>query len=103
MILAKWFGEGSLVLLHFQAPPATEVIRRRGRITRLKTDGFLFMSPIAGINVSKDSATFEYDQKFRIDPPLRRKMSGPSCLVDLHLSLCCSQLGGRTPSPRGNI
>ena len=93
MILGKWFEEGSAVRLNFQATPATEVICLKGRITQLKTDSFLFTSPIASVTVPIDQATFEYEEKLLMDPPFRKEMSGPSSCVGLHLSLCRSQLG----------
>jgi hypothetical protein len=92
MILGKWFEERSPVLLNFQATPATEVICLKGRITQLKTDSFLFTSPIASVTVPFDQATFEYEEKLLMDPPFRKEMSGPSSRVGLHLSLCRSQL-----------
>ncbi len=93
MILGKWFEEGSPVRLNFQATSATEVICLKGRITQLKTDGFLFTGPIASVNVPIDQATFEYDEKLLIDPPLRKETSGPISRIGLHLSLCRSQSG----------
>jgi hypothetical protein len=93
MILGRWFEERSPVQLNFQATPATEVICLKGQISQLKTDSFLFTSPIASVTVPFDLATFEYDEKFLMDPPFREEMSGPSSRVGLHLSLCRSRLG----------
>ena len=93
MILGKWFEEGSPVRLNFQATSATEVICLKGRITQLKTDSFLFTSPIASVTVPIDQATFEYDEKLLMDPPLRKETSGPISRIGLHLSLCRSQSG----------
>lgn len=95
MILGRWFEERSPVLLNFQATPVTEVICLKGRITQLRTDGFLFASPIASVTVPFDQATFEYEEELLMDPPFRKEMSGPSSRVGLHLSLslCRSQLG----------
>ena len=76
MILGKWFEEGSPVRLNFQATSATEVICLKGRINQLKTESFLFTSPIACVTVPIDQAAFEYDEKVSIDPPLRKETSG---------------------------
>ncbi len=93
MILGKWFEEGSPVRLNFQATSATEVICLKGRITQLKTDGFLFTGPIASVNVPIDQATFGYDEKLLMDPPLRKETSGPISRIGLYRSLCRSQSG----------
>ncbi len=93
MILRRWFEGRSPVLLNFHATPATEVICLKGRITQLRTDIFLFTSPIASVTVPFDQATFEYEEKFLRDPPFPKEMSGPSSRVGLHLSLCRRQLG----------
>ncbi len=93
MILGKWFEEQSLVLLNFQATPATEAISLKGRITQLRTDNFLFTSPIASVTVPFDQATFEYEEKLFMDSQCRKETSGPCLRVGLHSSLCPTQSG----------
>ncbi len=91
MILEKWFEDGSPVRLNFQATSATEVICLKGRITQLKTDRFLFTCPLASVTVPIDQATFEYDEKLLMDPPLPKETSRPISRIGLHLSLCRNQ------------
>jgi hypothetical protein len=62
LILGKWCADRANLLLAFQASVSTEVVRLRGRISRLDTEGLLFVSTACSVSVPFESATFEYKE-----------------------------------------
>lgn len=62
LVLAKWFDEGSPLLLNLQSNSNPGILCFSGSIYELAVDSFLFRGTACSIAVPLKSATFEYDE-----------------------------------------
>jgi hypothetical protein len=93
LVLAKWFGDRSPLLLKLQSTSNPGGLCFRGGIRELSVDSFLFRGTACSIAVPLKSATFEYDEvpDGKSVAPMQR-LSAVPCLR-LRLPLATSTQG----------